>query len=172
MSRIEVNGFQLEHFKETPGWCGPASLTIAVKGVRPELEVSEIKMANLLGLQALAVSGSGHKDMLRVAQSFLPNSRAVRWSLSELLRFKEGLAVINFMNGPVSVDSGHYAIVSHEENLKKTHLVLVDPELTRRIYKRPTRKWLENNFFDISHDGEVIHNWALLVLGRISYLGT
>jgi len=129
---------KLKPFRETPGYCGPASLKIVLKYYG--LDVSEKKLAKLCGTTSVGTTDRGIK---RAAEFFgfkvkIKNNCSFK-DIAYWLNKKVPVIVDWFTVGRPNakkaiVPDGHYSVVA---GLDSQHIYLQDPELgeIRRIKK-------------------------------------
>ncbi len=144
---------KLKPFRQTPGFCGPASLKIVLDFYG--IPVTEAKIAKLAG--ASRNKGTTREGLIRAAKHFgfrvflKKNS-----TLSDIKGFiKKGIPVIIdwFLE-----DDGHYSVVA---DIDDKYILLVDP-----AFKNGKRKIPIEKFFRVWFDfpGNYIKNPKDLVL--------
>lgn len=134
---------KLKPFKQTPGYCGPASLKIVLKYYG--YDYSELKLARLMnsnrkkGWSEEAVANAARKIGMN---AYYKNNS----SIEELTRLnKEGIPVIVGWFAPESA-FGHYSVV---KDINKYFITLADP---RRIKERKLPLWrFKLRWFDLNN---------------------
>ncbi len=149
---------KLKPFRQTPGFCGPASLKMVMDyyGV----SVSETEIAKVAG--ATQEKGTSIGGLIKAAKHFGFNALLKRNSslvdLSYFIKKKIPVIVDWF-----SEDDGHYSVVV---DVDKNNVVLMDPALRKLLIYIRRRKFSKETFLRIWFDfpGKFIKNPKDLVL--------
>ncbi len=149
---------KLKPFRQTPGFCGPASLKMIFDYY--EISVSEMKLAEIAG--ASREKGASKEGLIKAAKHFGFNVfLKENSSLSDLRYFIKS-------NIPVIVDwffedDGHYSIVV---DVNKKNVVLMDPVLRKILFYVRRRVMPLDMFYRVWFDfpGEYIKSRKDLIL--------
>lgn len=132
---------KLKHFRQTPAFCGPASLKMVLNfyGV----SVSEEDLVKLSG--ATPKKGTSLKGLIKAAKHYKFHTYSkTNGTLVDLKRFvKKGIPIIVDW---FSEDDGHYSVVV---DIDKNSIILMDPE--KGHYKMTLEKF-ERVWFDFPGD--------------------
>lgn len=112
----------LPAYRQRPGFCGPASLKIALGyyGV----DVSEAELGRLSG--CTAESGVGTKGIVRAAKAFGFTATVIDHATMAMLKDYAGKRKLAVIVDWFSTDGGHYSVVA---GVDARNIYLQDPEL-------------------------------------------
>lgn len=135
---------KLKPFRQTPGFCGPASLKMVLNYY--SISVSEAELAKLSG--TTQKKGTSIEGLIKAAkhfgfQAFLKTNS----SLNDLRYFvkREIPVIVDWF----SEDDGHYSVVV---DIDKNNIVLMDPALRKILIYIRRRKFSTEDFFRIWFD--------------------
>lgn len=151
------------------GWCGPATLSMALVSLGHD--VSQEKMAQAAPYDPSW--GTDHASMLRGARAFVPTAYEVNGkTLTELAELaKTNAVIVNFMDTePIreldhsvgNGDDGHYVLL---DGVSDEFVTVVDPNPVTPVdggLRSIRRDWFERHFWDIDRGG-VVERWALVI---------
>lgn len=144
----------LHPLRQTPGYCGPASLKMVLEFFGKRL--SEAKLANLAG--ATAKKGVGAAGLIRAARKlgFKVYSKQ-NSSLTEVSKFlKLGLpAIIHWF----PEDDGHYSVIA---GITKNKICLADPQFGK--IKTISRQEFLRRWFDYKTKKGKPRGWRWLMI--------
>jgi ABC-type bacteriocin/lantibiotic exporter with double-glycine peptidase domain len=148
---------KVKHFRQTPNYCGPASLKILLSHYG--VEKSEAELARLSGCDHK--NGTHHAGMVKVARAL-----GFKAKTFERTSFKDLDAWINKKMTPVIVGwfsewTDHYSVVV---GLDKDYIYLDNPEENKPI-QRFKRELFKHLWFDFvgKHQEHVCWGWMMVL---------
>lgn len=139
--------------KQKPGYCGPASLAIALESIG--IRLSQELLAIWAGFEE--AWGTDHKGMLRVSALFFEPEVKIGETLDTLgLIAPIAPVVVNWMSGEDHHEDGHYSLL---DRLEPGKVVLMDPSCGENTLDRAN---FEANWWDLARTGRV-DNWAMVL---------
>ena len=148
---------QVKHFRQTPGFCGPASLKILFSHYGQDY--SENKLAKLA--HATRQYGTEHEGLIEAAKKLgaqvFEKEHATIKDLATYLK-KDTPVIVGWFSNHNSLGD-HYSVVI---GLTDTHVILSDPERDRAITKIK-RDDFKNCWFDfVGQDNKTV-SWGWLM---------
>ncbi len=148
---------KLKLFKQSKGYCGPASLKMAlsVYGINK----SEKYLAKLT--KSSRSKGCSEENITNVAKMFgLKSKIKKRSSISEVKKLvNKGIPVI--VNWFSPQEAGHYSVVV---GFDKNKIVLADPHFGKIVKKDIS--WFEGRWFDVWNDKLILRQIIIIGEGK------
>ncbi len=135
---------KLKPFRETPGFCGPASLKMVLDYYG--ISVSEAELGKLSG--TTQKMGTSIEGLIKAAKHFgFQAFLKTKSSLDDLRYFvkREIPVIVDWFNE----DDGHYSVVV---DIDRNNIVLMDPALRKILIYIRRRKYSTEDFFRIWFD--------------------
>ncbi|MDD2786077.1 MAG: cysteine peptidase family C39 domain-containing protein [Patescibacteria group bacterium] len=161
MSKV-IKPLKVKHYRERPGYCGPASLKILFSHYG--VEASEIKLGRIAG--TVAKIGTFHEGLVKAAEV-----HGFKTYTKERATFKDLDTWINRKKTPVIVDwfsdyDDHYAVVI---GLDKKYIYMDDPELDKPM-RRIERSFFNHIWFGFTgkNNEKVSWRWMMTIEPKIT----
>ncbi len=149
---------KVKHYKETPGFCGPASLKMLFSFFGKDY--SEKEMIKLT--HATAKYGAEHEDLIRAAKKLGAHVYEKQRATIKDLEYWVVKNLTPVIVGWFSEDGDHYSVVI---GLTKDHVLMADAQWRSTPVSKISRKLFPKIWFDFvgKNDSKVCWGWMMAV---------
>lgn len=150
---------KVKHFRQRPGYCGPAALKILMSHYGAE--ATEAVLGRASG--CTSKYGTEHEGLAKAAQAFgfraIVKSNATYRDLDHWVNVKRQPVIVGWFSVYNGTAGDHYAVVT---GLTKTHIVLDDPESDGPTHRLPW-KLFKGAWFDFVGKDNVNTCWGWMM---------